>query len=70
MPMNPMFLEITDKLYHTPIVIPPKKKNKPTQNPTIKTRLFQCLENQSLKQNTNQACITQTVLEKTFLVLV
>ena len=65
-----MVLEVADKLYHNPIVIPPKKKSKPTQNPIIKTRLFQCLYNQSLKQSIDQACITQTVLEKTFLILV
>jgi hypothetical protein len=64
-----MFLEVADKLHHSQIVIPPKKKSKPIQNPIIKTRLFQCLDNQSLKQSTNQACITQTGLEKTIQLL-
>jgi len=37
-------LEIADKLYHNPIVIPPRKKSKPIQNPTINAIVFQCLE--------------------------
>jgi len=34
-------LEIADELYYKPIVIPPKKKSKPIQNPMIKTIVLQ-----------------------------